>query len=82
MRALNKELLNRFKKQTPLPYCKDSNILESCKKCENNPCISICPTNIITKKDSRIYLDFKEMVAYFARNVLRFARVIRLGCLI
>ena len=81
MKVLNKKLLNRFKKQIPLPYCKDSNILESCKKCENNPCISICPTNIITKKDSRIYLDFKENGCIFCKKCAEVCKSDSLGLL-
>ena len=81
MKVLNKSLINRFKKWIPLPYCKDSNTLESCKKCNNNPCISICPTNIIIKEENRIYLDFKDSGCIFCKKCAEICQSHSLGLL-
>ena len=81
MKVLNKNLINRFKKHLPLPYCKDSNILESCKQCHNNPCISVCPTNIIVKEDSKIYLDFKDNGCIFCKKCAEICKSTSFGLL-
>ncbi len=58
----------RFTKSIPLPYCKDSRILESCIKCKNNSCIDVCPQNIIKKDNYKIYLDFENNGCIFCKK--------------
>lgn len=59
-----------FKKNSNVlpPYCSDSKVLESCDKCIDSPCISICEENIIKKDNNGIYLDFKESGCVFCKK--------------
>ena len=76
-----KALLNRFKKDIPLPYCKDSSDLESCKTCQNSPCIGVCPTNIIIKDGDRIHLDFGDGGCIFCKKCVEICESDALGVL-
>ena len=72
---------SRFKKTIPLPYCKDSTILESCIKCHNSPCVNICPQNIIIKDEYKIYLDFNNNGCIFCKECAKVCKSDSFGLL-
>ncbi len=63
-----RHIFHRHIGSIPLPYCKDSNVLESCIKCVDSPCIDVCEEYIIKKDNSRIYLDFSVKGCTFCKQ--------------